>query len=914
MVETNAVNIKRQNISTKLIEISEYVERVTYHIREPDVRWFYKDASDKRWTPFNGYDSLNLEAAFRVQCVNQQYGVVDESALPNTKHYSNQLSDATPTKKARSAVTTASPNVSVIGGLYDVNVTTRICIPVYWANDRPSIRVLRGVWFRDSGAGVFDPLDDEMLVEHLESEYSSCFLKCKSTKNSADPIESMSVQARAEGGVQSNHTSGFVMLHTVASAPTVFSQFAVGTESISIGAESRPSSPTTSPIADLVTPSTSAESKRKLPLHTVRFPDCHVDFHSPDEVYLYQDSTTLYIRQKLGMQKVGTRLYRGYNQVARADDRPPDVTHLCFVIHGIGQKMGANNIHKCCNELRENCARLQSKYFAQPEYTNQRVEFLPIEWRSSLQLDGDTVESITPVHVRGLRTILNSSAMDIMYYTSPLYRAEISSSLLAELNRMYTLFCSRNPEFESRGGMVSVIAHSLGCVLVYDLITGWSQPFYHYPPQTSNTKRMMPNSSGGPVLMKNGGSASDGTTVSQCNSHTTACDGNHHVSHVPETLPFAQSGMNPEDISLSSQNLQQVARVSLQLEAARTVVSRLEQELSSLLRPNVACTDFDSDLGDKGNGSDLSSVSFHLPEAIASSDLNCSYFTGNSLRFKSNLQNFFCLGSPLPVYLTLRGIRPGAYTTQDSILPRHLCRRILNVYHPSDPVAYRLEPLVLKHYTSIQPALIHRADAPDQPDYDELPLITSTGEELRRNRLSDTPRLSAEESCPTELQDQQRDSSLSPNRQRLSSPDSRRISFASRVLGFFTRSAADVEQSADGEQPLQGSPDTVENSSATPGRPQTVVSRASILQAGELTQDFEDPNAETAKLFCDQHNVFKSTLEERFQHLRLEHRLDYQLRASRYESFYISILTAHTSYWTNADVGMLILSQLFRSS
>ncbi|KER23004.1 hypothetical protein T265_09016 [Opisthorchis viverrini] len=701
MVETNAVNIKRQNISTKLIEISEYVERVTYYIREPDVRWFYKDASDKRWTPFNGYDSLNLEAAFRAQCVEQQYGVVDESALPNTKHYPNLLSDTTPTKKARSAVITPSPNVSVIGGLYDVDVTTRICNPVYWANGRPSMRVLRGVWFRDSGAGVFDPLDDEMLVEQLESEYSNCFLKCKSAKNSVDPIESMSEQARAEGEVQPNQTTGFVMLHTVASAPTVFSQFAVGTESISIGGESRPSSPVSSPITDLVAPSTSAESKRKL---------------------------------------LGTRLYRGYNQVACADDKPPDVTHLCFVIHGIGQKMGANNIHKCCNELRENCARLQSKYFTQPEYTNQRVEFLPIEWRSSLQLDGDTVESITPVHVRGLRTILNSSAMDIMYYTSPLYRAEISSSLLAELNRMYTLFCSRNPEFESRGGMVSVIAHSLGCVLVYDLITGWSQPFYHYPPQSSNTKCMMPNSNGGPVLTKNGGSPSDGTTISQCDSHTTACDGNHHVSHAAEPLPFAQPDMNTDDISLSSQNLQQVARVSLQLEAARTVVSRLEQELSSLLRPNVACADFDSDLGEKGNGSDLSSVSFHLPEAIPSSDLNCSYFTGNSLRFKSNLQNFFCLGSPLPVYLTLRGIRPGAYTTQDSILPRHLCRRILNVYHPSDPVAYRLEPLVLKHYTSIQPALIHRADAPDQPDYDELPLITSTGEELRRNRLSDTVR------------------------------------------------------------------------------------------------------------------------------------------------------------------------------
>ena len=39
--------------------------------------------------------------------------------------------------------------------------------------------------------------------------------------------------------------------------------------------------------------------------------------------------------------------------------------------------------------------------------------------------DTDTVDSITPDKVRGLRDMLNSSAMDIMYYTSPLYRDEV---------------------------------------------------------------------------------------------------------------------------------------------------------------------------------------------------------------------------------------------------------------------------------------------------------------------------------------------------------------------------------------------------------------------------------------------------------------------------------------------------------
>lgn len=105
--------------------------------------------------------------------------------------------------------------------------------------------------------------------------------------------------------------------------------------------------------------------------------------------------------------------------------------------------------------------------------------------------------------MRGLRDLLNSSAMDIMYYNSPLYRDEvrvanvrkpetlfsvthyfslkrllslslqITKGLTQELNRLYTLFCSRNPEFEERGGKVSIVSHSLGCVITYDIMTGW---------------------------------------------------------------------------------------------------------------------------------------------------------------------------------------------------------------------------------------------------------------------------------------------------------------------------------------------------------------------------------------------------------------------------------------------------------
>ena len=46
----------------------------------------------------------------------------------------------------------------------------------------------------------------------------------------------------------------------------------------------------------------------------------------------------------------------------------------------------------------------------------------------------------------------------------------------------------------------------------------------------------------------------------------------------------------------------------------------------------------------------------------------------------------FCLGSPLAVFLALRGIRPQGTGSPDHFLPSGVCRRLFNIYHPADPV------------------------------------------------------------------------------------------------------------------------------------------------------------------------------------------------------------------------------------
>lgn len=154
------------------------------------------------------------------------------------------------------------------------------------------------------------------------------------------------------------------------------------------------------------------------------------------------------------------------------------------------------NASKYPSRIRETSRKLIDSYFPDVRASGHQIEFLPVEWRSSLRLDGNIVDSITLENLTRLRTFLNWTFMDIMYYSSPLYRYEINQSLRRELNRLYCLFCERHPYFEPQGGKVSIMAHSLGCVIAYDLITGWIEPVPHHLQPSLSVEKKESNSLG----------------------------------------------------------------------------------------------------------------------------------------------------------------------------------------------------------------------------------------------------------------------------------------------------------------------------------------------------------------------------------------------------------------------------------
>ncbi|XP_077366131.1 phospholipase DDHD1b [Festucalex cinctus] len=536
-------------------------------------------------------------------------------------------------------------------------------------------------------------------------------------------------------------------------------------------------------------------------IHSLKLSRSHVDWHSVDLVYLYSDATTSKIArtvtQKLGFSKAsssGTRLHRGYVEEAAPEDTPPETTHIVFVVHGIGQKMDQGRIIRNTSMMRDAARKMEEKHF--PNRTTEHVEFLPVEWRSKLALDGDTVDTITPDKLRGLRDMLNSSAMDIMYYTSPLYRDEITRGLTLELNRLYSLFCSRNPDFE-KNGKVSIVSHSLGCVITFDIMTGWDPVRFHHleVPDPEETKARWPS------------------------------DEERHLQE--------------------------------QLRLTRLRLRDLEDQFQGL--QTLSCV------------------------AVP------------ALKFK--VENFFCMGSPLAVFLALRGIRPGSNGVQDHILPTSICRRLFNIFHPTDPVAYRLEPLILKHYSNIAPVQINWYNTISPTPYDQIrPTLLNLAKET--TSISDSESLPSPCTSPPQSRRPYGESITNLGKASIMGAASIGKGIGGILFSRFSRSSGQVGGVEEEPSDFEGRNAEMENAAGE---------KAMLPESDEKEKQVEDERREIEQAMSQSTSVVldHTTLE-------LERRIDFELREGLVESRYWSAVTSHTAYWCSYDVALFLLTFMYR--
>jgi DDHD domain len=348
--------------------------------------------------------------------------------------------------------------------------------------------------------------------------------------------------------------------------------------------------------------------------------------------------------------------------------------HLVLIIHGIGEMLRSvdvmgmslpnlSSIIDCCGYLRKNHSEVQ-RIQASLASLSGRVEYLPCEWHEAFALQSQrrptfdmmhektalqrnaTLNDISLRTIPNMRDFANDQLMDVLYFMSPKHHDCIMDIVATEMNVVVRKF--RN--VTGFGGKVSVIGHSLGSIVAWDLLANKRHMLRgneiispECEPETFSPHPNLSMSHGSPDATRHLRPVEDGHTHNQ-----------ESVDDEPETytppaayeLPSCVTGPEHDETSpLQQQNSNQIDQPSALKE-----------------RPlEIAC-----------------------PE----------------LEFE--VENAFMLGSPIPVFLMIRNQQE--LLSEDFFLPG--CKRIFNIFHPFDPIAYRLEPLIDPRNAETEPNII----------------------------------------------------------------------------------------------------------------------------------------------------------------------------------------------------------------
>jgi hypothetical protein len=306
-----------------------------------------------------------------------------------------------------------------------------------------------------------------------------------------------------------------------------------------------------------------------------------------------------------------------------------DVDHLILVVHGIGEMLRSidvfglampnlSSIVDCCGFLRKNHSEVQDAHFAQMYPTADatsrastgRVEYLPIEWHESFSLLSQrrSTSEATPKHnvmikdislrtIPNMREFANDTLMDVLYFMSPEHHDMIMSIVTNEMNVVVEKFAA----LAGFSGRVSLIGHSLGSIISWDILANQSLDIL-------------------------------GESAKQS------------LHGVPSIETFGGTGFS--------------------------------------------------------NYGSATSVGHDAPEVTQQATRFEGLKPDPKLRFA--VDNFFLLGSPVAVFLMIRNQRKPL--CENYFLSG--CNRVFNIFHPYDPVAYRVEPCIDPRNADFEPTIM----------------------------------------------------------------------------------------------------------------------------------------------------------------------------------------------------------------
>ncbi|XP_048331493.1 phospholipase SGR2 isoform X3 [Ziziphus jujuba] len=732
------------NIARLEDEIEQCEGRHKYlaHTRSPsdgrDVRWYFCEvplaenelaASVPRteivgkgdYFRFGMRDSLAIEASFLqkeeelLSCWWKEYAECSDGPKeqPSSSKKLDTQQHASSSKGIPSnqlyEVEEERVGVPVRGGLYEVDLVKRHCFPVYWNGENR--RVLRGHWFARKGGLDWLPLRED-VAEQLEIAYRSQVWHRRTFQPSGLFASRVDLQGSTPG------------LHALFTGEDDTWEAWLNIDASGFSS---------------VIPLGGNGIKLRRGYST-----SHSSKPSQDEL----------------RQQKEEEMDDYCSQVP--------VRHLVFMVHGIGQRLEKSNLVDDVGNFRHITTSLSERHLTSHQRGRQRVLFIPCQWRKGLKLSGETaVEKCTLDGVKGLRVMLSATAHDVLYYMSPIYCQDIINSVSNQLNRLYLKFLKRNPGYD---GKVSIYGHSLGSVLAYDILChqeNLSSPFpmdsmYKEHPKHEKSSPDMNNQS----FSSNSSTNMEDKHSSLINENSSTNLGDKHSSLINET----EDKMGPHDedkrsvqpiVSACEEdvprgNTEDAYQVGPVVSAFHEFTGRAtnsaeepcvsindsermdeegcedtstKDEVIKLLRAEIDSLKAkiaELELQHCGGGRNIGlhqenkGAPATMPEQpmsdkpLPEQDNSPMSFTPQikyrKLEFK--VDTFFAVGSPLGVFLALRNIRIGIGKGQEYWKEENIseempaCQLMFNIFHPFDPVAYRIEPLVCKEYSSKRPVIV----------------------------------------------------------------------------------------------------------------------------------------------------------------------------------------------------------------
>ncbi|XP_077887347.1 triacylglycerol hydrolase DDHD2 isoform X2 [Ictidomys tridecemlineatus] len=329
-------------------------------------------------------------------------------------------------------------------------------------------------------------------------------------------------------------------------------------------------------------------------------------------------------------------------------------------------KRGVENISvdiHCVNDFRSVSLNLLQTHFKKAQENQQigRVEFLPVNWHSPLHSTGVDVDlqRITLPSINRLRHFTNDTILDVFFYNSPTYCQTIVDTVASEMNRIYTLFLQRNPDFK---GGVSIAGHSLGSLILFDILTNQKDSLGDIDSEKGSLN----------IAMDQG----DAPTLEEDLKKLQLSE----FFNV-----FEKEKVDKEALALcTDKDLQEMGiplgprkKILNYFRTRKNSVGINRQTTQSASAVNISkesefCSSIDNTRNDEYLDVGIGQVSVKYPRLIYKPEI------------------FFAFGSPIGMFLTVRGLK--------RIDPNYkfpTCKGFFNIYHPFDPVAYRIEPMVV---------------------------------------------------------------------------------------------------------------------------------------------------------------------------------------------------------------------------